>query len=82
MSDPKKTKNNTSLAVKKAMGTLNKVLEMIEKGEDCKGLVQQIDASIGLLRSARKKVIENKLKICLKDDPKTLQDLEDLYRIS
>ncbi|OGI22258.1 MAG: hypothetical protein A2808_02645 [Candidatus Moranbacteria bacterium RIFCSPHIGHO2_01_FULL_55_24] len=81
------TINKTEAAVrslKKARGTLETVLMMAEeKGSDCLATVQQIDSVIGLLRSARRTIVTNRMADCLgrelKGDKKVVDEMFRLY---
>lgn len=53
-----------SLSVKKAIGTLTTVLQMIEDDTYCADVAQQINASIGLLRSANHELLKDHLACC------------------
>ena len=59
--------NNQSkitLSVKKAIGTLHKVITMIEQDEYCADVAQQINSSIWLLRSANNELLKDHLACC------------------
>lgn len=63
----RKMNNNQTkitLWVKKAIGTLNKVITMIEQDAYCADVAQQINASIGLLRSANTELLKDHLACC------------------
>lgn len=66
----KQNKIKASLSVKKSQGTINKVLKMIEEDKYCPEIIQQIDASIGLLNSAKKTLLIGHLDHCLEDNLK------------
>lgn len=53
-----------ALSIKKSIGTLNKVLQMIEQDVYCADVAQQINASIGLLRSANHDLLKDHLACC------------------
>lgn len=61
----KENKQKASLSVKKAQGTVNKVLQMIEEDKYCPEIIQQIDAVTGLLNSAKKTLLKGHFNHCL-----------------
>jgi CsoR family transcriptional regulator, copper-sensing transcriptional repressor len=62
MIEPYKAKSKTG--VKKAIGQLNKVLQMIEDDAYCMDLLQQIRAVEGLLNSLSANILESHLHTC------------------
>lgn len=66
----KENKQKASLSIKKALGTLNKVLEMIEKDTYCPEIIQQMDAVTGLISSAKKNLLKGHLNHCLVENLK------------
>lgn len=52
------------LNVKKAQGTLTKVQELVEADAYCMDIAQQINAAIGLLRTANNLIVESHLRTC------------------
>ena len=58
------TKKDIILNVKKAIGNLNKVMEMVEEDKYCVDIATQVNASMGLLKSVNIKLLENHLKCC------------------
>ncbi|PIQ77560.1 CsoR family transcriptional regulator [Candidatus Peregrinibacteria bacterium CG11_big_fil_rev_8_21_14_0_20_46_8] len=62
MIEPYKAK--AELGTKKALGQLKKVLEMIEKGEYCMDILQQIRAVNGLLSGTAVHVLNSHLHTC------------------
>ena len=57
-------KAKIALGVKKAKGTLDKVLQMIEEDRYCADIAVQINAAQGLLKEANKQLLKNHLKCC------------------
>jgi len=57
-------KDEILLSIKKATGTMKKVEKMLEEGIYCADIAQQINASIGLLKSANNKLLESHIKCC------------------
>lgn len=55
------------LSIKKAQGTLNKVIEMVEEWKYCVDIAQQISASIGLLKGANTLLLKSHLQCCGKE---------------
>jgi DNA-binding FrmR family transcriptional regulator len=76
-------KQKASLSVKKAQGTMNKILKMIEEDRYCPEIIQQVDAVMGLLQSTKKTLLKGHLDHCLED--KLKQDkvtaIEELIKI-
>jgi len=60
-------KLKASLSAKKAKGTVNKILQMIEEDKYCPEIIQQINAAIGLLQSSKKTLLLGHLDHCLED---------------
>ncbi len=50
--------------LKKSIWTLNKVINMVENDIYCVDIASQINASIGLLKSANSKMLENHIRCC------------------
>jgi DNA-binding FrmR family transcriptional regulator len=63
----KTKKQEAELSAKKAIGTLNKVLSMIEEDKYCPEIIQQVDAVIGLLQSTKKNLLAGHLDTCLEE---------------
>lgn len=57
-------KKKLLLAVKKTQGTLTKVTQMIEEDIYCAEIGQQINAALGLLKSANMELMKNHLMCC------------------
>lgn len=76
-------KKKAELSTKKAIGTLNKVLKMTEEDQYCPDIIQQIDASIGLLKSAKKNLLYGHLDHCLEMKLKENKEdaVQELIRI-
>lgn len=70
------------LAVRKSMGTLEKVAELIEANKSYATVLQQIDAAIGLAHSAKKSLMDQHLEQVVKQSKnhkKLITDLQKLY---
>jgi DNA-binding FrmR family transcriptional regulator len=61
-------KQKALITAKKAYGINAKVLEMIEQDAYCPDVIQQVDAVIGLLTSAKKTLLRGHLNHCLQDN--------------
>ena len=62
-------------AVKKSAGMIKKVEKLVDEGAYCVDIVQQVNATIGLLKSINTKLLESHIKCCgskklLSKDPK------------
>lgn len=80
-------KKKSALSVKKSIGISSKVLGMIEEDKYCPEIIQQIDATIGLLNSAKKTLLKGHLDHCLEDKLKenrqgTLDELIKIFNLS
>jgi len=60
----KTNKKALLLSIKKAMGTLTKITSLIEDDAYCADIAQQINATIGLLRSANHQLLKDHLACC------------------
>ena len=52
------------LSLKKSLGTIQKVIDMIEQEKYCVDVATQINAATWLLKSANAKLLENHLACC------------------
>lgn len=80
-------KQKTLIALKKAIGTLQKVQQMVEEDKYCIDIIQQIDASIGSLKSSKNILLKGHLDHCLEHKIKenknlTIEELLKVYNIS
>ncbi len=57
----------TTIALKKAKSSLDKVFRMIEEDKYCIDIIQQNLAIIGLLRSANQSLLDGHVNGCIKD---------------
>ncbi|MCF7830797.1 metal-sensitive transcriptional regulator [Candidatus Gracilibacteria bacterium] len=57
-------KNQLLTNLKKARGSIEKVIEMVENEKYCLEVAQQLNASLGLLRSANSLMLKNHLQTC------------------
>ncbi len=67
-------KKSALLWLKKVTWMINKITKMIEQDEYCVDIATQVNASIGLLKSVNKTMLENHLSCCW---PKFLNATED-----
>ncbi len=72
---------------KQAVGTLGKVVSMVEKDEYCPDIIQQIDSVMGLLRSCKRDLLLGHLDHCLEHKLKenkaqTIKELMKIYNLS
>lgn len=76
-------KQKASLSVKKSQGTITKILKMIDEDRYCPEIIQQIEAAMGLLQSARKTLLLGHLDHCLEDKLKEdrTKAISELIRI-
>lgn len=78
------------LALKKASGSINKTLTILEATEylECSEVLVQIDSAIGSLNSSRDKVLDYYLDLCINDNlqkgdkVKLKNQLLKLYKLS
>lgn len=79
----KEIKQKAALATKKSYGVVAKVGELIDADEYCPNIIQQIDAAIGLLNSAKKTLLIGHLNHCLEDKLKEnkQQAIKELIKI-
>lgn len=83
----KPNKEKSILSAKKAQGIAGKVIKMIEEEKYCPEVIQQIDATIGLLNSTKKSLLEGHLNHCLEiklkeSKEKTIVELLKIYNLS
>lgn len=72
---------------KQALGTLNKVINMIESDIYCPDIIQQVDSVIGLLRHTKKELLAGHLDTCVAhqmktDKKKAIVELLKIYNLS
>lgn len=63
----KTQKDNLTHRLKIARGHLDKVVEMVEKGEYCLDIIQQSQAVQSALQKANEVILENHLKTCVRE---------------
>lgn len=79
-------KQKASLSTKKAQGTLNTVLKMIEEDKYCPEIIQQVDSAIGLLKSVKKQLLIGHFDHCLEEKlhenkAKAIDELLKIYNL-
>lgn len=72
---------------KQALGTLNKVVEMIENDTYCPEIIQQIDSVVGLLKTSKRELLAGHLDTCVEnnlrqDKKKAIAELLKLFNLS
>lgn len=58
------SKDKINLSIKKAIGPLTKVQNMVDNDVYCADIAHQINASMGLLQSANRELLKNHLASC------------------
>jgi len=74
MSDNKK---NLLHRMKIARGHLEKVIEMVDKGEYCLDIIQQSQAVQSALSKVDEAILENHLKTCVRDSMASNKNIDD-----
>ena len=66
-----------------AIGSIAKVLEMVDDERYCPEVIQQVDSVVGLLHSARKELLKGHLESCLAEKLKTDKEgsIKELLKI-
>lgn len=77
-------KKKASLSVKKSIGVLDKVMQLIDEDTYCPEIIQQIDAAKGLLDSAKKTLLIGHLDHCIvnklkNNTPKATKELLKIF---
>jgi DNA-binding FrmR family transcriptional regulator len=72
---------------KQALGTLGKVIEMIENDRYCPEVIQQVDSVIGLLKTTKRELLAGHLDSCvahkMKENKKqAIEELLKIYNLS
>lgn len=80
-------KQKIALGVKKARGSLDKILQMVEDDKYCADIATQINAVQGLLKEVNRQLLKNHLKCCgktklvSKDSGEVDSFVEELVRV-
>ncbi len=89
MIEPNKTKLLTNL--KKTRGLLETIEKMVENDRYCMDVAQQINATLGLMKSAKDLILESHLSSCAahklssedkEEKQKFIRELMDVFHIS
>lgn len=80
-------KNKSLKSSKQALGTLNKVVEMIQEDRYCPEVIQQVDSVIGLLKAAKRELLAGHLDTCVvhqmkENKSKAIDELLKIYNLS
>lgn len=75
MQNPRK--QNLIHRMKIAKGHLEKVIEMVEKGEYCLDIIQQSQAVQSALSKVDEAILENHLKTCVRDSIAGNKDVDE-----
>lgn len=80
-------KNKSLKSSKQALGTLNKVVEMIQEDRYCPEVIQQVDSVIGLLKAAKRELLAGHLDTCVahqmsENKKKAIDELLKIYNLS
>ncbi len=80
-------KDKSLKLARQASGMLVKVIALMEEGKYCPDIIQQIDASMGFLKSAKRELLAGHLDTCLmkkmtEDKDKTIKELLKIYNLS
>jgi DNA-binding FrmR family transcriptional regulator len=84
---PSANKIKAKKCAKQAMGTLNKVIEMMEADKYCPEIIQQVDSVLGLLKSAKRELLAGHLDTCVahqmnENKQKAINELLKIYNLS
>lgn len=80
-------KSKSLKSSKQALGTLNKVIEMIQGDRYCPEVIQQVDSVIGLLKAAKRELLAGHLDTCVahqmsENKKKAIDELLKIYNLS
>ncbi len=80
-------KGKSLKSVKQGLGTLSKIVEMIEEDRYCPEVIQQIDSVIGLLKTAKRVLLAGHLDTCVahqmkENKKKAIDELLKIYNLS
>lgn len=75
------------ILVKQALGSLNRIAEMIEGNEYCPKIIQQVDSVSGMLKSLKKELLAGHLDSCvlskMKENKKSaIDELLAIYNLT
>ena len=81
-------KQKTLINFKKAQGSIEKIIKMVEENEYCINVMQQNLAVLGLLKSAHQMLMENHLNTCFKkamatrNESKKQEMIEEILKVT
>lgn len=80
-------KQKSLKCTKQALGTLSKVVEMIENDTYCPEIIQQIDSVVGLLKTSKRELLAGHLDTCVEKNLKqnkkqAITELLKLFNLS
>lgn len=87
MKHPQSSKTKPLKSGKQALGTLNKIITMIEQDIYCPDIIQQVDSVLGLLKSTKRELLSGHLDTCVAhqmktDKKKAIAELLKIYNLS
>ena len=87
MKHPQSPKTKPLKSSKQALGTLNKIITMIEQDIYCPDIIQQVDSILGLLKSTKRELLAGHLDTCVAhqmktDKKKAIAELLKIYNLS
>jgi CsoR family transcriptional regulator, copper-sensing transcriptional repressor len=80
-------KTKSLKCAKQALGTLSKVIEMIENDKYCPEIIQQADSVIGLLKTTKRELLAGHLDSCVvhrmkENKQQAIEELLKIYNLS
>lgn len=80
-------KERSLTLARQAQGMLAKVIEMMEAGEYCPNIIQQVDSVGGFLKSAKRELLAGHLDTCVakrlaEDKESAIRELLKIYNLS
>lgn len=81
------SKEKSLKLARQAQGTLAKVVELMEQGEYCPNIIQQVDSVCGFLKSAKRELLAGHLDTCVakrlaEDKESAIRELLKIYNLS
>lgn len=83
----KKNDDKVLISLKKAQSHITKIIEMIESGDYCIDVIQQLNAILGYVNSAKSEKLRNHLETCFLDgmnkntDAKKKELIEEVMKV-
>lgn len=80
-------KRKSLKSAKQSVGTLNKIIEMIESDRYCPEILQQVDSVIGLLKATKRELLAGHLDTCVahqmkENKKKAIDELLKIFNLS